>query len=173
MKTKKQTRIPARLVREYEGADEFKAITKKPTLTEFISQTHIPARLVRGVVREYGGIDEFKAIAEDVQNHGANSGAGGAFIYYRETVPFAKKYKKEILAMAEELAQDIGEGDAFQLIAGFNCLKCDKLTAGQVAEAVHKSRGTDNTTSVLNALAWCAAEEVSRAWCDYVERLKD
>jgi hypothetical protein len=48
-----------------------------------------------------------------------------------------------------------------EMIAGFNCLKADKLTLDDVAQAIYTGKG-DNATSVRNALAWYALEEVAR-----------
>jgi len=101
------------------------------TIKEFTEQSNIPTKLIRAVVRQIGGWEEFKGRAEDVTNHGASGGFAG-FTYYSDTVPFAVRHKKDILSMAENMADDLGE-DTFTMIGGFNCLK---ITASEAAEAI-------------------------------------
>ena len=134
------------------------------TIKEFSEKSHIPASLIRAVIRQFGGWQSFRESAQDITNHGADGGFGG-FIYYADTVKFARNNRSHILSMARDMASDIGDGDEYQLIAGFNCLRCDNLTPGAVARAIHTGKG-DDATSVLNALAWFALEEVARSYCD-------
>lgn len=146
---------------------------KNPTLKSFIESSNINARLIRAVVNQLGGWEAFQEKAPDICNHGAAGGFGG-IIYYSETVAFAKKHKKLIIEQAEQLAADIGDGDAFQLIAGFNCLKDLELTPGQIAALVYGREprdgdAADDYTQVFNALCWFAAEEVSRSSVDFLE----
>lgn len=147
----------------------------KPTLTELINYAgNIPAPLVRAVVKQLGGRQEFTERAQDITNHGISGGFSG-FIYYSDTVPFARKHKASILKMAEEQAADFGE-DLYTMISSFNCLtdhrtRKPEYTTGQIAAIIH-GRFTDSEgdhTQVFNALAWYAAEEVARAYCDLLE----
>ncbi len=94
----------------------------------------------------------------DVVNHGASAG-WGSFIYYHDTLAFFDANRADIMGLAKEL----GDGCALALVASFQCLKGDKLTATDVCEAIHGE--TDNTVSVKNALAWFALEEVARELC--------
>ena len=133
------------------------------TLKKFIAESHIDAKLVRAVVRQIGGWESFTEKAQDVYRHGASGGFSG-FIYYADTVPFAKKNRKEIVDLAKNIADDVGEG-VFKLIAGFRCLSGD-YSEGEIAEAIYSSK-SENDTQVLNALAWFALEEVCRSYVDY------
>jgi len=68
--------------------------------------------------------------------------------------------------------------DAFSMIAGFNCLKGLDLTPGKIAALIYGREPSDDDgsadyTSLFNALAWYAGEEVSRSFCDYLEQLND
>jgi len=139
---------------------------QKLTLSQFIAESGLNASLVRSTVRQTGGWDSFQESAQDVCNHGVSGGFGG-FIFYSETVPFAKCNKKAILEMCKEQAEDYyGKGySVCQFIAGFNCVDCD---AEQVAIALYIGKG-DDVTGVYNALAWYALEEVSRRYCDILE----
>jgi hypothetical protein len=136
------------------------------TLTKFVAESNIDESLIRAVVRKMGGWGSFTESAEDVSNHGADGGFGG-FVYYTDTVPFAKRNLDSILSYAKDMASDLGEGDEYKLIAGFNCLK---MEVGQVAGAIHNPKHEDRTT-VLNALAWFALEEVCRSYVDATERV--
>ena len=134
---------------------------KKLTLKAFINQTNIPDKLIRATVRQASGDWElFKESAADIANYGASGGYGG-FIYYSDTVPFAKRNLKEIIELAEQQAAEFGESDAYAMIAGFNCLKKGKLTGGRAALAIAQPNN-DQHVDVMNALAWYALEEVAR-----------
>ncbi len=154
-----------------------KTQNKKPqTLTAFIKSSAIDPALIRAVVRQLGGWEYFQEKAPDIANHGADGGYGG-IIYYCDTVPFSRKHKKLIVALAEDLARDIGEGDAFQLIASFNCLKELELSPGRIAALIYGTEpkdddGSADFTSIHNALCWFAAEEVSRAYTDFLDNLE-
>lgn len=133
------------------------------TLKKFIAESHVDAKLVRAVVRQIGGWESFTEKVQDVYRHGADGGFSG-FIYYADTVPFAKKNRKEIVELAKNIADDFGEG-VFKMIAGFRCLSGD-YSEGEIAEAIYNIK-SENDTQVLNALAWFALEEVCRSYVDY------
>lgn len=136
------------------------------TIKAFTEKSHIDASLIRAVIRQSGGWQSFRESALDITNHGAAGGFSG-FIYYTDTVKFARNNRDLILCTARALASDIGDGDEYQLIAGFNCFEGDNMTPGAVARAIHTGKG-DDATSVLNALAWFALEEVARSYCDLI-----
>jgi len=135
-------------------------------LKEFIEKTNVPAPLVRAVVRQCGGWSEFKELAFDAAKYGANGGFSG-FIYYSDTMSFTKRNIAAIMEVAKDLAETIGEGDEFELIASFNGLR-GEFTAAEVARAIYSPRG-EGRQSVFNALAWFALEYVAQAYCDAVE----
>lgn len=139
---------------------------KKLTLSQFIAESGLNASLIRSTVRQCGGWQTFKEIAPLVCKYGADGGFGN-FIYYTDTVPFAKRNKKALLALCKEQANDIyGHGMTIPgFIAGFNCVDCD---AEQVAVALYTGKG-DCVTTIYNALAWYALEEVARCYCDILE----
>lgn len=135
------------------------------TLKAFTEKSHLSERVIRAVVRQVGGWASFKELAEDVANHGADSGFSG-FIYYADTVKFTARLKQDLLCMANVMAQDLGESSGFTLIAGFNCLK--GTSADEVFDALVNPRSADRQ-QVFNALAWYALEEVSRSYVECVE----
>lgn len=123
----------------------------------------IPAKVTRAVIRQLGGWDDdTPQTLRDITRGGINGGFHG-FIYYSETVPFARKLRAELLAMLESFASDMGsKGGAPEAISQFQCVS---LTAGEVARALY-ARNDDNATEVFNVLAWYAGEEVARAFDD-------
>lgn len=141
----------------------------KITLASLIANTSIPAELVRATVKQFGGWESFKELAEDVTNHGISGGFGG-FIYHSETESFAKRNIDAISEMASSQAQEIGYDSTFAMIRGFNCLKGDKISDGELMGALCKGRNPKDGPNLLNALAWYAGEEVCRAYCDMMER---
>jgi hypothetical protein len=138
--------------------------TKKPSLVNLINSTNIPESLVRSVVRQMGGWESFKESAPDITRHGISGGFHG-FIYYSDTIAFAKRNRKAILEMATEQADQFGQG-LVEMIKGFRCL--GGATETEIVEGL-AGRGTD--TQVPNGLAWYAGEEVARAYCDMTEEV--
>lgn len=128
------------------------------TIKAFASESNIDEKLIRAVIHQFGGWKDFQESAEDIARHGANAGWCG-FTYYNDTVPFAERNKTLILAMVKEQANDFGS-NLYNMIAGFNCLN---LESWEVAEALHE-KSSPERTSVYNALAWYALEEVAREY---------
>jgi len=99
---------------------------------------------------------------EDINRHGISGGYGG-FIYYSDTTAFFRKYKKDILKMAEEMADSMGE-DMLTMIRSFNCLG-NNYTVNEIGQAIYAGKG-DYVDQIQNAMAWFAAEEVCRMFED-------
>jgi hypothetical protein len=114
--------------------------------------------LSQAVIDRLGGGDEITIALADVARNGASAGWCG-FIYYSDTLAFFDANRGNIMQLAKDMAEEFGT-DALTMIAGFNCLRSDKLTATDVCEAIHGE--TENTQAVKNALAWFALEEVAR-----------
>lgn len=136
------------------------------TISHFCEQSNIPAKLIRSVIRQMGGWESFKEAAADVTNHGIDGGYG-AFIYYTDTVPFTKRNKGDILSLCKEQAREYGlSGSVSEFLAEFNCLKGYDMAE---IEGGLWYANSEHKTTVYNALAWFAAEEVCRAYCDILE----
>lgn len=129
--------------------------------------------LAAAVVRQMGGWQSFKESAGDITNHGIGGGFNG-FIYYRDTVAFAKRNRPAILALLNEQAADFGADGPIALVRGFNCLTDKRTnkpdyTDDEIGAALY-GRGTgDSADMILNALAWYAGEEIARRYCDALE----
>lgn len=139
---------------------------QKLTLSQFITESGLPSSLVRSTVRQCGDWQTFKEIVQDVCNHGANAGFSG-FIYYTDTVAFAKRNKKALLQLCKEQSEGFYGvlPGVCEFIADFNCVN---LSREAIAIALYTGKG-DNVTEVYNALAWYALEEVARRYCDILE----
>lgn len=126
-------------------------------------------KLIRAVVRNIG-IDS----VEDVNNHGIDGGFNG-FIYTRDTVQFFRRHRADILALAKDSAEQLGE-DVLSMIASFGCLSDSGRHGGkpqysptEIAAAIYgrpQSLEDGESDMILNALAWFAAEEVCRMFED-------
>ncbi len=124
--------------------------------------------LIGAVIEGIGGVERIA----DVINHGIDGGFGD-FIYYADTVAFYKKYRKKINALAEELADEIGEGGVTEMVGAFNCIKSydykterwtDKDDRKDIAVCLFGGslRNLTDDVRIPNDLAWFAAEEVCR-----------
>lgn len=140
----------------------------KTIQTQLIKSSSIPASLIRAVVRQMGGWETFSNYAPDINRHGINGGFNG-FIYYSDTEPFAARNKDAILELASSQAQEMGHDSTLAIIRAFGCFKGDRLTDCDLMRALCKGQNPKNGPNILNGLAWYAAEEVARAYCDLIE----
>jgi hypothetical protein len=126
------------------------------TLKALIAQSgQIPESLVRAVVRQSGGWDSFKENAEDMTR--SIDGGFHGWIYHTETVKFAKANRAAIASLAESDAESFGTG-VLEMVQLFNCIGKDYSQA-DIAKCLY-GRGDD--TTIMNGLAWYAAESVAR-----------
>lgn len=135
------------------------------TLAQLCEQSNVPSSLIRAVVRQMGGWESFIENAPDICRGGIDGGFSG-FIYSRDTEPFAKRNREAIAQMAAEQANDFGTG-IFEMIKGFGCFRHGtKPTDEEIGLALYAGREKPDSVPILNALAWYAGEEVSRAYCN-------
>jgi hypothetical protein len=118
-----------------------------------VQDTRFP-RMTRAILRRLD-----REALQDVVNHGAAGGFSG-FTYYADTLAFYKAHKGDILALAEQMASDMGE-DMLAMIASFQCLKHGPFSPSEIGEALYSGRG-EAAATVRNAMAWFALEEVAR-----------
>lgn len=152
--------------------------TAKITLKSFIKNSHIPATLIRAIVSGNGGWDEFRTKAQDIADHGSQSGCGG-FIYYTEAVAFTAKYRPLIAEFAEEQAADLGYPSAVAMIQAFNTIKDCDFSCSDIAKALYGRLSNADPDQhyikeqIYNALCWYIEEEVSRSFVDCVYQLEN
>lgn len=131
------------------------------------------AKLAAGVIRQLGGWYSAKQTLNDVRN--ALDGYSG-FTYYEDTCGFAWKYREEILSYCDEMDQQLEGVGVPSFIASFNCL--DKKLLPNVCRVIYaytrkQAERDEESTTILNALAWFALEECARIYQDEVFNLKD
>lgn len=119
-------------------------------------------RLRRAIVRQSGGKQAFAEMAEDIVNNGADAGFSG-WIYYSDTVTFFKVNRKEILAYAKEMAEDMGES-MFEMIKGFVVFRGDPVSDDELGEALYDRNSED--TRVRNVMSWFVLEELARIFVE-------
>lgn len=136
----------------------------KKTIKNFTEYSSIDAKLIRAVVRQSGGWLSFQESAPDIAKHGISGGFSG-WIYYTETCEFYAKNQEAIVALAEQWADDFNISP-ISFVAGFRCLDADDEPNG--GKTLYGNKRQHDTT-IANALAWFAAEEVARAFVDWSE----
>lgn len=135
------------------------------TLQKLIDSSNIPESLIRAVVRQMGGWNSFKENAPDICRGGIDGGFNG-FIYNADTESFARRNRESIAAMASQQADDFGTS-VTEMIQGFGCFRNGtKPSDSDIGSALYAGKDSKDGEPVLNALAWYAGEEVSRAYCD-------
>ncbi len=134
------------------------------TMKRVIEEGYLPNKLVRAVVRQLGGGQDAMKNLQDVYNHGASGGFHG-FSYHADTVKFYKRHRKEIVEVAEIMADDLGE-NLIEMVMRFGCFKGyvhDRNFHREVGQTLY---GVPVDTEVANAMSWFTLEEVARAFCD-------
>jgi hypothetical protein len=101
----------------------------------------------------------------DVINHGIDGGYSG-FIYYSETHKFAMQYRKHIVPMLEEMAEQLGE-DVVKMVSGFGVFRHSPMDAEDRRDLYkYLGGGRPEQGTITNVMAWFAAEEVCRMFED-------
>jgi len=112
--------------------------------------------LKRAVMRQFGDSEYFYESVPDIVNYGASGGVSG-FIYYSDTVNFTKRNKDKIMQSLTELSDDLGES-IVSMLSHWQCLK--GMSQCEIMEGLYNPR-SDNKTTVYNAIAWYALEDVA------------
>ena len=123
------------------------------------------ANLINPVKNQLGeNAAQFFETCGYVSKVGADSGFGG-FIYYTDTIAFFRKHRKNIVALAEYLADEMGE-DAVTMVKNFRCLN-GFYEYSDIAKAMY-GNFNDEHTEIYNALSWFALEEVANEAVNYL-----
>ena len=113
--------------------------------------------LLNAVAKQMGGIKILKESAPDICNHGAAAGVTG-FIYYDETEAFTKRNYDLIIALLNEISDEMGV-NSLELLSGFRCFK--NMSNPEIFDGLMNPKSDDRTT-IYNGLAWFALEEAAR-----------
>ena len=98
---------------------------------------------------------------QDINNHGIDGGFSG-FIYYSDTHAFAMRYRKLIVKLLEEQANDMGV-DVVKMVSGFGVFRNSAMDNDDRKELYkYLGGGRPNEGTITNLMAWFAAEEVCR-----------
>jgi len=97
----------------------------------------------------------------DVVNHGIDGGFNG-FIYYSDTHAFAMRYRKLIVRMLEEQADDMGV-EVVAMVSGFGVFRNSPMDNDDRKDLYkYLGGGKCEQSAITNVMAWFAAEEVCR-----------
>ena len=128
---------------------------------EFINNN----KLARAVINQIGGWKNFKHCAPDIANYGIDGGFTG-FIYYTDTIKFYERNKGVIYDLLLDQAYEIGE-TVIDMMAGFNSLK--GVSQDEILDFFTLGKEASEYTTIANALAWFAGEEIARRYADMLE----
>ena len=96
---------------------------------------------------------------QDINNHGIDGGFNG-FIYYSDTHAFAMRYRKLIVKMLEQIADDMGK-EVTEMVSQFGILRnMDNDDKKDLYK--YLGGGRPGQGAITNVMAWFAAEEVCR-----------
>lgn len=138
---------------------------KNLKLSTVIENTNIDASLVRGVVAWHGGWEEFKNIAEDISNHGANTGI--SFIWYTDSVKFFRNHAPAIKSWLKSLATDCYDVES----VGSMMSKWDLISqysVDEINQALYTGKG-DAVDQVFDVAVKAVTEELARVVVDSME----
>ena len=126
-----------------------------------VIREHSEYRLLINAVLDRIGYKENKWIVQDVNNTGAKVGYSG-FIYYSETHSFTIRYRKYIVMLLENTAEQMGQSIE-GMVAGFGVFSRCKMDL-QDRRDLYKllGGGKPSQGTITNVMAWFALEEVCR-----------
>jgi hypothetical protein len=107
---------------------------------------------------------------EMCNEHGANGGIG-SFIYYNDTHKFAMRYRKLIIKLLQESADQMGQ-EIVEMVSGFGVFR-DRVNGGSTMDSEDRMElykyiggGKCEQSIITNLMAWFALEEVCRMFED-------
>jgi len=123
---------------------------------EVIKDNESYKTLINAVINRIG-LDN----VENVNGHGIDGGYSG-FIYYSDTHAFAMRYRKLIVRLLEEQAEQLGE-DVVQMVSHFGVFRNSPMDNEDKRDLYkYLGGGRNEQSSITNVMAWFAAEEVCR-----------
>jgi hypothetical protein len=144
---------------------------KKITVKKMIESSNIAPELIRAVIKQSGGLEEFRKSARDIGRQ--IDGGFPGWTYYKDTVAFAQRNKRHIMAMAENDAKNMREG-ALEMLLKFGCMKPLDIAMNDLASIIYSGQDKDDMkATVYNCLAWYAAESVARLCDDLMNEEND
>jgi hypothetical protein len=127
------------------------------TTAQVIRENSQYKSLINAVIKTLGGTDYI----EDITRSGMDAGFPG-FTYYVDTHKFAIKNQKQIVAMLEESAEQLGE-DVVAMVSNFGVFRNSPMDQGDKKDLYKYLAGVKpDQGAITNVMAWFAAEEVAR-----------
>lgn len=126
------------------------------------------AALVEPVKRQLraDNVEEFFEDLENVTRSHCGAAAGfTGFIYYTETSDFWIKYRKKIMKLAEEEAEEFGDGSVMDMVKKFKVLEND-WTDDEIGRALW-GRFDQDLMYIYNAMAWYVLELMAYRYDEY------
>lgn len=105
--------------------------------------------------------EELTGTLSDIRSHGIDGGYSG-FIYYTDTHKFAIDNRKQIVALLDEMADDMGI-EVNDMVAGFGVFRNSPMDKEDKRDLRnYLGGGPVEQGTITNVMAWFAAEEVAR-----------
>lgn len=129
------------------------------SIKQVISEHEDYKTLINAVINRVG-----LESVEDINSHGISGGYGG-FIYYSDTHSFAMRYRKMIVRLLEETADQLSQ-DVVSMVSNFGVFHHSPMDAEDKKDLYkYLGGGRPDQGTITNVIAWFAAEEVCR-WFD-------
>jgi len=129
------------------------------------------AKEIEAVIRQFGDREDWMESVEDIVNHGAAAGVSG-FVYYSETVPFARRNRKMILSRLLEDCEGMEIESPASWIRSWKIVGSD-FSLHEINQVLYTGRCDDfdaesgnGEDMILNALAWYLLEDVASLFVD-------
>lgn len=126
------------------------------------------SEMAEAVIDQLGGINTYSLQTLNSVRNGAD-GYGG-FIYYNELFKWWKLNRETVIKNMDELADDIGDHDAWTLIHNFNAFRDGRniINNKDLALALYGDSDACEDGYLVSVLCWYALEEVSNRFQDFV-----
>lgn len=133
-------------------------LTKKQVLKDHEDYKTLINAVIRGLSN---GVED----VQNVNKHGMSAGFG-SFCYYSDTHAFAMRYRKLIVKLLEESADQLGE-EVVSMVSNFGYFR-NRGMDNEDRKELYKylGGGKCEPSTVTNLMAWFAAEEVCRMFED-------
>ena len=138
------------------------------TLANVLRDNREHTAIINAVVKQLGvgKGEDLRQQIDNVIRGGADSGISG-FVYYHETLDFAKKNRRNIVKLLTSESMELGE-DEVTMVSNFRVFKNSPMDSEDKQDLYRYLGGGKITESntITNVMAWFALEEVARMFED-------
>lgn len=126
----------------------------------------MPEELLVALIKQMG-FEDFIDYSDDVAKNGANNGTSG-FIYHDELSEFFDKNKASIISFLKKQAHLFGENSAVSMVAAFNSMLKNEISADEVAEVLYSIMPeSDNENLIVDTICWYCLEDLCYQYSSY------